>query len=142
MALTGSFTYQVYTNQSESVERIITYPADLPSSHLDYEKRGTTETITEEVTVTEDQTIEGAYVAIKTANIWKTVESNLDPEKLMLTSNYRVYGSEASRSADVNNYIIELDAVVKAWDWDIDTNPYSATYDYIKSLPDNNLENC
>ena len=142
MALTGSFTHQVHTNTSESIDVIISYPADIPESHVDYDKRGTTETVTEIRPIIDDVLYNEVYITVKTANIWKAVEREDNPEKLILTSTYRVYGNEASRSADVNNHILELDAVVKDWDWNLDTNPYSATYDYLKSLPDNNLEDC
>ena len=142
MALTGSFTHQVHTNASESVDVIISYPADIPESHIDYDKRGTTETVTETRPIIDDVLYNEVYITVKTANIWKAVEREDNPEKLILTSTYRVYGNEASRSADINNHILELDAVVKDWDWNLDTNPYSATYDYLKSLPDNNLEDC
>ena len=128
MALTGNLDLYAGapTGNSESVT--LTYPADLPENHSDYDKRGTSETIeVPEITVTTSSYAD-VYINVFDANI-----SYLSGVEHELFSSYRIYGSAESRSLDKENYILQNEVSVGTWDWDNDTNPVSKTYTFLKS---------
>jgi len=127
MALTGSLNLYtaVDTGLSESVT--LTYPSDLPSNHPNYDKRGTTETLKVPEVRVDTASYDDVYINIHDANI------SLITGQHELHSTYRIYGSEASKSLDKENYLFQGETSVGIWDWDNDTNPYSKAYTHLKT---------
>lgn len=110
MALSGNFTRVTYLPSSETSSVNITYPAELPESDPNYDKRGTTELTTGYATVKSTTDYSNIYLAVRSIVVNAT-DVNTDPDTMgkliKYETNYRVYESEATRRADQNDYLFQ-----------------------------------
>ena len=58
-------------------------------------------------------------------------EDGYETGSFHLDVTYRVYGSQASRSADINNYFDQR-TIDTSWDPDVDSNIFSKSYAVLK----------
>mgnify|MGYP003120591565 CR=1 FL=1 len=140
MALTGSLTELIYVNTGEYETVTVDIPADEPSDSEYYEYAGQQITQSVEIVNTTSSSLEGVYIKISSIQIWppRIGQDNI----VFIEPTYRIFGSEASRSADVNNYIRQGQDTLE-WDTDTDTDPYQVAYDLIKaSYPNDTLTDC
>lgn len=136
MALTGDIvitTYSAHPTLTSSV--FVEYPADLNTGSEHYDKRGTSETISVSQSQETRTVYSGSYIRVKNANVY-TLGSSGSTNFMGLEGYYRVYGSAESRSADWENYLYEGE-IISQWDFDSNTNPYEAAYDWLKTTPYN-----
>ena len=134
MALTGSFIrYEYESHPTETISTEITYPSDLPEHHPEYDKRGTTETVTSPVQVEITSSYEGCYVFVKSAAVF-TLFNEGGVNETNINSIYRIYNSKAEKDADIDSHIAEYQYDTE-WDWDVDSNPNVKAYNHLKSLP-------
>ena len=140
MALTGSLTTIEATGTGNYETITIDIPADVPATDPNYEHRGSSVTESVEIVNETSSSLEGVYIKITSMQIWPPRIAT-DP-KVYIEPTYRVYGSQASRSADVENYIRQTYETVE-WDPANDTDPYQVSYDLIKSMyPNDTLTDC
>lgn len=145
MALTGSFNYYEYISdpdESNGYTSSISFPADLPSDHPDYDKRGTTEYEICVPTIATTSSYEGKYFYCSAAsvhNVGGTIEGKNVVE---LTYLMKVYNSKDDKDSDfINNPIVTIDERTD-WDWDLHTNPVEIAYNHFKTLdPNHSLVN-
>jgi len=132
MALSGSLNIINWEKGENIVSHSFTVPTNIPETDPYYDQRG--ETITQYVTesIVVSSSYDNVYVKIKANNIWVNTEEGTDTGSMNLESTYRIYGSEASRSEDLNNHLLES-AVDTPWDPDIDSNIFSIAYASIKN---------
>ena len=130
MALSGSLTY-INTTGSGVFETItINVPADAPSGSEYYDYRGQSVTQSVETNTLTSESYDGVYVKVTSIQIWPPrIESD---STVYLEPTFRIYGSKASRSADIDNYILS-DFKTKEWNTASDTDPYQLAYDLIKA---------
>ena len=132
MALSGSLNIVNYELSGNIITSSFTVPMDVHPSSSYYDQRGQTveEYVSESVAVS--SSYNNAYVKIKANNIWINTEEGTDTGSMNLESTYRIYGSKASRSADLNNHLLES-AINITWDPDLDSNVFSKSYSQIKN---------
>ena len=135
MALTGNWTKYTttYSNENTTQEEV-TYPADLPEIDPNYDKRGTTETITVQVPIVTTEEFTDAYVVIKSASVYAHNILGIGKTK-NLNVQYRVYNSKAEHDEDFDNHIHEDLDVQLDWDWEGETNPFTTSYEWLKAQP-------
>tara|TARA_Y100000592_G_scaffold50790_1_gene80275 strand:+ start:428 stop:850 length:423 start_codon:yes stop_codon:yes gene_type:complete len=140
MALTGSLTTIEATGTGNYETITIDIPADVPETDPNYEHRGSSITESVEIVNETSSSLEGVYIKITSIQIWPPRITTSD--KVYIEPTYRVYGSQASRSADVENYIRQTYETVE-WDPANDTDPYQVSYDLIKEMyPNDTLTDC
>ena len=140
MALTGSLTTTEVTGTGNYETITIDIPADVPETDPNYEHRGSSITESVEIVNETSSSLEGVYIKITSIQIWPPRITTSD--KVYIEPTYRVYGSQASRSADVENYIRQTYETVE-WDPANDTDPYQVSYDLIKEMyPNDTLTDC
>lgn len=118
MGLIGTFTKDVWVSSATETEDIqVSYRDDLPVEHSNYDKRGTTETITVPVSTKESTTFTDAYLnvistrIVKQANgysviycylIYGSKQDRLDGADPIATEQYATY---MATGAEIENYI-------------------------------------
>lgn len=133
MGLIGNFRKIVETiSETETVEVEVTYPATLPEGHRDYDKRGTTGTVTTPRVIVTEEILEDVYIAIDYVTANKFVELNNKP---LLDFGYRVYNSKAERDADPDNYIYREHFVGDGKDFSSSDDVRKKSYEYILQMP-------
>lgn len=136
MALTGDIVITTYTEHPSLTSSVfVEYPADLPSGSEHYDKRGTSGYVSVSQSQETRNVYSGSYIRVKNANVYTSGESG-SSTFMSLEGYYRVYGSAESRSAGWNNHLHEVE-IVGQWDFDTNTNPYEAAYEWIKTTPYN-----
>lgn len=140
MALTGSITQLNYEGTGEYEIVNVDIPADEPSGSEYFEYRGQQVTQSIEIVNTTSSSLEGVYIKITSIQIWPP---HIEQESTVyIEPTYRIFGSEASRSADVSNYITQGSETIE-WNTETDTDPYQVSYDLIKSMyPNDTLADC
>lgn len=136
MALIGTWKeYRDVTPLSGSgdetwVTHSITYPADIAEDDPNYELRGTTveEYDIEKEFDTTDH--EGAYALIFSGNHYRGLGGSHH-----FNYEYRVYGSEASRSVSIDNYLEAKMVGGISWDFDNFNDAYTTAYSDLKQRP-------
>ena len=132
MALSGRITTFNHegTGNYETVN--VEIPANLISGSEWYDYRGQTITHSVEISNVTTQSYEDVYVKVTNIQIFSpSLKSDGDNSPLHIESTFWVYGSEASRSEDVNNYMFE-EYKQQVWDADTDTDPYAVSYNLFK----------
>jgi len=137
MALTGDIVTIAYTDHPSLTSSVfVEYPADLASDHEHYDKRGTSGYISVTQSLETRTVYSGSYIRVKNTNVYTLAQSG--SKALMgLEGHYRIYGSAESRSADWGNHLYEGEIIGAQWDFDSNTNPYEAAYEWIKTTPYN-----
>ena len=131
MALSGSLTFVDMVTGSGLYESIsINVPEDEDVDSVFYDYRGTKHTYVAEIKQPVSYSVDDAYLKVTSIQIWPPRIAHEDT--VYLESTFRIYGSEASRSSDVNNYVKEGYYTIE-WDPSTDTDPYQVSYDLIKS---------
>ena len=138
MALSGNITLLEYSGSGKYQTVTINVPADAPSGSEFYEHRGQSVTQSTEIDIITSSSLP-CYIKITSIQIWPP---RIDSESTVyIEPTYRVYGSEASRSADVSNYLW-VSSTSTEWDADVDTDPYQTSYNSIKAAySDDSLSN-
>ena len=142
MAWTGSFTVFTTSNTEFDITTYdVTYPTDLLPTDDEYDKRGTTETVSESIPrQVEDYTINGAYVNLKNYSLYfedelNTEGTNWDKSKKQTLAfiSYNVYTSSEARLDPEGSpgYTNEI------WSVPFDANTESSSlewaYDHLKA---------
>ena len=140
MALTGSLTNYDYVGTGEYEIVNVEIPADEPSGSEYFEYRGQQITQSLEIVNETTSSLEGNYIKITSIQIWPPrIESD---STVYIEPTYRIFGSKASRSADITNYI-EQGYQTTEWNTETDTDPYQLAYDTIKgAFPNDTLTDC
>lgn len=134
MALQGNYkkiTTSFSETETETVE--IIHPADLPESHPNYDKRGTTEVIENPVLITTEEILENVYLIVTGT----TIEKSIDGWNLSYA--YRLFPStDDNDSIDPgSDDYVHLHTDSFALDeTTLDANPVESTYNYLKTLPE------
>jgi len=132
MALKGNLNFISTQLTGNIVTSSVSVPADLNSGDQYYEQRGTTVTEYHSESRIVSESMDDAYIKIKNMNLWVNTTSGSDGlGDMMVESDYMVYGSEASRSADITNYV-EMKGINLTWDSDLDSNIFSKVYAQLK----------
>lgn len=137
MALTGTWNHYTYSDHPTETEEAasITYAANLPEDHPDYEKRGTTEYETIPKKIEEVTLYENVYLILSGVTIQKS--SNIvGSTGLILSYSYYIYNSQEDRDNDTlfensiytNSNSTNYDSEI------IVSNPYVLAYEHINSL--------
>jgi len=132
MALSGSLNIISTQETGNILTRSFTVPADVSEDDPYYAQKGTTVEgyYTESIIVSSSYT--NSYVKLRQANMWVNMEEGTDTGSFNLECQYRVYGSEVSKSADLNNYLLER-TINTTWDIDTDSNIFTKSYSTLKN---------
>jgi len=131
MALSGNLNIINYEDTGNILTSSFTVPVDVGEDDPYYAQRGTTvERYTSE-SLAVSSSYNNAYVKIKASNVWVGMEPTLDTGSFHVAITYRVYGSQASRSADISNYL-EQHCIETTWDNDVDSNIFTKSYATLK----------
>jgi hypothetical protein len=140
MALQGNYIHYTYENHPTETETItVTYPSDLSSDHPVYEKRGTSEEITQPTIVESTQTFENCYIAIDIASISylarMTSSDGTSSSINKLQYIWKVFNSQSDRYTNPDSYLLRVESVApNNWDWSLNTNPFEEGYTALKGL--------
>lgn len=127
MGLIGTFTKDVWVASATETEDIeISYREDLTEEHSNYEKRGTTETITVPVNTKESTTFTDAYLNVVSTRIVKQREG------YSVIYCYLIYNSKQDRLDGVGPIAPEQYATYNATGAETE-NYISLSYEAIKS---------
>tara|TARA_R110000822_G_scaffold281276_1_gene402990 strand:+ start:5351 stop:5773 length:423 start_codon:yes stop_codon:yes gene_type:complete len=129
MALTGTWTKYTTSNGEVLSSSSVTYPADLSDDHPDFINAGTTEIVNVYETIITSQSFDDAYVNLYQVNVFK---SQANDGGCFLDYEYRVYGSEASKSADIDNYIHKESNMI-IHDFEVATSNHVQAYNHLKT---------
>ena len=131
MALSGSLNI-ISTQQTGNVlTRSFAVPMDVGEDDQYYDQRGTEVEAYYSESIIVSASYDNSYVKIKSSNVYVNMEEGTDTGSFHLDCTYRIYGSEASRSADLNNYL-EEHTIVTSWDPDVDSDVFSKSYSRLK----------
>ena len=131
MALSGTFEYHWDESDGDNTNTVeVTYPADLPSDHPDYSKRGTTENISAVSTNHHSQSISNQYVHIQSSCIYN-IDGNVGDRGKLCSVIWNSYNSQADSS--VSGSIVKTGEFSFDWDFATMTNPYSEAYTQLKT---------
>jgi len=131
MALSGNLNIINYEDTGNILTSSFTVPVDVGEDDQYYAQRGTTiERYTSE-SLAVSSSYNNAYVKIKASNLWVSMEEGFETGSFHLDVTYRIYGSQASRSADINNYLKEH-CIGTSWDTDVDSNTFTKSYATLK----------
>lgn len=110
MAVIGTYN-KITTTQSETEteEVVVTYPETMDEMDPNYDKRGTTETISRPVFDQTVETFDNVYINISKIAFYKNEINN--EGQTLLDFTFCVYNSEAEKDNDLNSFI-ERDAVI------------------------------
>jgi hypothetical protein len=132
MALKGNLNFISTQLTGNIVTSSVSVPTDLNPDDQYYEQRGTTVTEYHSESIIVSESMDDAYVKIKNMNLWVNTTSGSDGVgDMMVESDYMVYGSEASRSADISNYV-DMKGINLTWDSDLDSDIFSKVYAQLK----------
>ena len=141
MALTGNFNKITYTpHESETEEVTVSYPATMDSNHPDYDKRGTSETVTQPTLVQSTVNYPTAYIVVHSYNGWKIewpAYDGVSKEKdWVFTMDLRIYATKAQRDADYENYTdtMALACGAEVFDFTVPTGQW--IYTWLKTQPE------
>lgn len=127
MALIGTFTKDVWVSDPiETEDIVITYREDLPIEHGNYDKRGTTETITRQKQIKESTVFTDAYIHIVNTKIIKQREG------YSVIYCYLIYNSKQDRLDGVGPIAPEQYATYNATGAETE-NYISLSYEAIKN---------
>ena len=131
MALSGSLNI-ISTQQTGNVlTRSFTVPMDVGEDDIYYDQRGTEVEAYYSESIIVSASYDNSYVKLRQANMWVNMEEGTDTGSFNLECQFRVYGSEASKSADLNNYLVEK-TIDTTWDVDTDSNIFTKSYSTLK----------
>lgn len=110
MAVIGTYNKIITTqSETETEDVVVTYPETMDEMHPNYDKRGTTETISRPVFDQTVETFEDVYINISKIAFYK---NEIDSEGgTLLDFTFCVYNSEADKNNDPDSFI-ERDAVI------------------------------
>lgn len=131
MALTGNYIKIVVTpSETETEDVLVTYPADLGMDSPDFNKRGTSETLTLPVETETRTTLENTYLMVTGVSLEKIHGGDYH-----ISFAYHLYESEEARQDNPLNSI-EKGIKVINWDNDVSTDPITVAYEYLKTIPE------
>ena len=131
MALSGNLNIINYEDTGNILTSSFTVPMDVGEDDQYYAQRGTTvERYTSE-SIAVSSSYDNAYVKIKANNVWCNMVEGTQTGSFHLDITYRVYGSQASRSANINNYL-DQQTIDTSWDPDVDGNVFTKGYAVLK----------
>lgn len=73
MALTGNYTHFTYVESDQTDEVTVTYPDNLPIEDPNYDKKGTTETISVPRIIEQENLYENIYLIVRAASLHQRV---------------------------------------------------------------------
>jgi hypothetical protein len=133
MAFTGSYTHYTETfSDTEYVTSSISYPVDLPLEDDNYDKRGTTEIVSQSAIIYTPTTYEGKYFFVSSAAL--TALNYSDKNEVYCSYLIKMYDNQDHKNQDlVNNPILSIDEIFE-WDWDTMSNPVTEAYNHFDSI--------
>ena len=130
MALVGKWT-QYESKESETETQIvkISYPAELPEDHPEFEKAGTEEEIEVPKMDVIETIYDSVYAVVHSVNSWK---QNINGETdTLFNICYRVYQSEQDRLSDYNSFIYEDHLHCQKIDYNLDKSEIQQAYNLV-----------
>jgi len=126
MALVGKWTkIEQVQSETETEIQTITYPAELPEGHPDFDKVGTTEEIEIPKIDIVETVFEDVYAIVYSVNSWK--QKVMEENKTLFNIYYRVYQSKDDRLND-NSFIFEGDIISQEVDYSLKENETQQAY--------------
>jgi hypothetical protein len=129
MALLGTYIIHTSTDTGATTTETVSYPADLPITHENYEKRGTTEDITVPVVNITSESIDNTYLMVTGATLEKWGQD------YKLGYAYRLYPNTDTENIEVSPGIDGFDSGSDNF-----THKFTDSITWSDSLPVNLIE--
>lgn len=131
MALQGNYTHTYQdTEDTESISVLVEYSETMEVDDPNYSKRGTSETLIQNVPKQKTSNFPNAYIMVPSVNLTSKIVDGVKSYDAIIE--YRVYSSEDSRNTNIESY--EYSDLVIISDIGDLKNPFIIAYEQLKTL--------